>query len=108
MWDGPSGELTYSGLRVVEIADGTQAEIVGKLLADQGATVVKVEPPEGAVNRRVGPFEGESRDADSSLTFWTYNTGKRSVVLSPDDTASRDRLIAQADVLITSAGPRDL
>jgi crotonobetainyl-CoA:carnitine CoA-transferase CaiB-like acyl-CoA transferase len=108
MWDGPTGELTYSGLRVVEIADGTQAEIVGKLLADQGADVIKVEPSEGVANRRVGPFEGEATDPDSSLTFWTYNTGKRSVVLPDDGHATRDELIAGADVLITSDGPRAL
>lgn len=109
MWDGPTGELTYSGLRVVEIADAPQGEIVGKLLADEGADVVKVEPPEGSPGRWVGPYAGyDDRDPDGSLYFWTYNTGKRSVVLDPDDVARRDELIAGSDVLITSAGPRGL
>ena len=112
MWDGPEGDLTYSGLRVVELAQDPQGEIVGKLLADQGATVVKVEPPTGARGRHVGPFAaGHEDDPDASLYFWTYNTGKRSVVI--DSTVERGRaqraaLLAEADVVITSATPRDL
>jgi crotonobetainyl-CoA:carnitine CoA-transferase CaiB-like acyl-CoA transferase len=112
MWDGPTGELTYSGLRVVELAQDVQGEIVGKLLADQGAEVVKVEPPAGAVGRRIGPFvEGHEGDPDHSLHFWTYNTGKRSVVLDATTDGGRARraeLIAGADVLITSVGSRAL
>lgn len=112
MWDGPTSELTYSGLRVVELAQDPQGEIVGKLLADQGADVVKVEPPGGACGRRIGPWaKGHEGDPDHSLHFWTYNTGKRSVVV--DSTTSEGRrqraaLIADADVLITSAGPSGL
>ncbi|MGC9667603.1 CaiB/BaiF CoA transferase family protein [Planosporangium sp. 12N6] len=109
MWDGPTGERTYSGLRVVEIADQPQGEIVGKLLADEGADVIKIEPPQGCTGRRIGPFAGDDdNDPDGSLHFWTYNTGKRSVILDPADRASRDALIASADVLITTAGPADL
>lgn len=112
MWDGPTSELTYSGLRVVELAQDAQGEIVGKLLADQGADVVKVEPPAGASGRRIGPWvEGHEGDPDHSLHFWTYNTGKRSVILdasTPEGRRERAALIADADVLITSRGPRDL
>jgi hypothetical protein len=87
VWDGPTGELTYSGLRVIEIAQDPQGEIVGKLLADQGADVIKVEPPGGATGRHIGPYAaGHEGDLDHSLHFWTYNTGKSSVVL---DSATR-------------------
>lgn len=109
MWDGPTGELTYSGLRVVELADQPSGEIVGKLLADEGAEVIKIEPPEGSAGRRIGPFaDGACDDPDASLHFWTYNTGKRSVVIAADDSAARSALIASADVLITSDGPAAL
>ncbi len=109
MWDGPTGELTYSGLRVIELADQPSGEIVGKLLADEGADVIKVEPPEGSPGRRIGPFAaGASDDLDASLHFWTYNTGKSSVTVEPADVAARDALIASADVLITSDGPAAL
>ncbi|MDT0202685.1 CoA transferase [Nocardioides sp. AE5] len=109
MWDGPTGELTYSGLRVVELGHGTQGEIVGKLLADEGAEVIKVEPPGGVPGRRVGPFANDDpTNPDGSLHFWSYNTGKQSVVVDPDDHATRDALIASADVLITTDGPAEL
>ena len=112
MWGGPTGELTYSGLRVVELAQEPQGEIVGKLLADQGADVVKIEPPEGAAGRRIGPFStGDENHPDASLHFWTYNTGKRSVTLDASTEvgrAQRAALIADADVLITSGGPSQL
>ena len=102
----------FTALRVVELADDPGGEQVGKLLADLGADVIKVEPPGGAASRAVGPFaDGDSAAiADRSLTYWTYNTGKRSVVL--DDSAAgrpdRDRLIAAADVLISTARPAEL
>lgn len=112
MWNGPSGELTYSGLRVVELAQEPQGEIVGKLLADQGADVVKVEPLGGAAGRRIGPFRtGDEGDPDASLHFWAYNTSKRSVTLdasTDDGRAQRAALIAGADVLITSGSPSEL
>ncbi|MDF1602238.1 CoA transferase [Nocardioides sp. YIM 152315] len=109
MWTGPTGELTYSGLRVVELADELRGEIVGKLLADEGADVVKVEPSGGSIGRHIGPHaEGFEHDPNASLYFWTYNTGKRSVVIEVDETSGRqrfDELVAAADVLITSDGP---
>ena len=44
------------GLRVIEIGD--QAELAGKLLADAGADVIRVEPREGVRSRHVGPYVG--------------------------------------------------
>lgn len=112
MWNGPTGELTYSGLRVVELAQDPQGEIVGKLLADQGADVVKVEPPGGAAGRHVGPYRaGREGDPNASLHFWAYNTSKSSVTLdtsTEEGRARRAELIASADVLITSDGPQRL
>jgi crotonobetainyl-CoA:carnitine CoA-transferase CaiB-like acyl-CoA transferase len=93
----------FAGLRVVELADDPAGEFAGKLLADLGADVVKVEPEDGAPSRQVGPFvDGRTGDVDASLNFWTYNTSKRSVVLDDRD---RDALIARADVLLTSWTP---
>ena len=109
MWTGPEGTLTYSGLRVVELTEDPQGEIVGKLLADEGADVIKIEGPGGGAGRRTGPYAGAgAADPDHSLHFWTYNTGKRSVVLEPGDSDARNRLITDADVLITTAGPAAL
>jgi crotonobetainyl-CoA:carnitine CoA-transferase CaiB-like acyl-CoA transferase len=100
----------FTQLRVVELADDPAGEQAGKLLADLGADVVKIEPPEGAPSRSVGPFAADRPEPDASLTFWTYNTSKRSVVLCHDaaDREERNRLIAAADILITTAPPSQL
>ena len=98
----------YAGLRVVEIAGDPAGEMTGRLLAQYGAHVVKVEPAGGSPTRRIGPFAAGRADHDSSLTFWYYNTSKRSVVLGlpdPDAAARLHELLEGADVLILSAGP---
>jgi crotonobetainyl-CoA:carnitine CoA-transferase CaiB-like acyl-CoA transferase len=103
-----TGSSAFAGLRVVEIADDPAGEHTGKLLADLGADVVKIEPASGSQSRGIGPFvEGQQSEQDASLTFWTYNTSKRSVVLgdSAEDRTVRDRLIAGADILLTTAPP---
>lgn len=95
------------GLRVVEVADET-AEYCGLLLAGLGADVVKIEPPEGAPTRRIGPFLDDRPDPDTSLYFWAYNRAKRSVELKPgneQDRAAILHLLEGADVLLdTSCG----
>lgn len=103
-------ELIFSGLRVVEIADNPAGEYAGKLFADQGATVIKIEPEGGGPSRRIGPWAGGIEDPDNSLNFWTYNTSKQSVVLADDEDgrARRAELIASADILLTTGRPVDL
>lgn len=107
-----TGTLPLAGLTVVELCDTPAGEYTGKLLADLGADVVKVEPPGGVRSRHTGPFlEGpDGADTATSLAFWACNTSKRSVVLddSPAHRAVLDRLIARADVLVDTAAPREL
>ena len=91
-----------AGLRVLELG-GEQADYAGLLCAGLGASVVKVEPPEGSHGRRLGPFYGGVPDPERSLYFWGYNRGKRSVVLDPSSADGRSRLdglLSGADVLI--------
>src|SRR5690349_20009310 len=99
-----SGSLPFAGLRVIEICDTPAGEQLGKLVADLGGEVIKIEPPEGVLSRRTGPFRTGTSE---SLAFLTYNSSKRSVVLSdsPADRAVRDQLIAGADVLLTTGSP---
>jgi crotonobetainyl-CoA:carnitine CoA-transferase CaiB-like acyl-CoA transferase len=107
----PATSPAFRDLRVVELADDPAGEFAGKLLADLGADVVKIEPPSGVSARRVGPYAaGRGGDPDASLNFWSYNTSKRSVVLgtTPDDLRARAELIATADVLITTWTPSQL
>lgn len=91
-----SGAL--DGLTIVETAERVCGEYAAKLMADLGATVIKVERPGGAPTRRMGPF----RDGESAL-FAYLNTNKKSVVLDLAKGADRAvlaSLLAKADALV--------
>ncbi|KAA9156561.1 CoA transferase [Amycolatopsis acidicola] len=93
----------YAALKVVELSADSAGEYTGKLLADQGAEVIKVEPPGGAVSRRIGPFAAGRADAEASLHYRWYNTSKRSVVLdesTEDGQRALAGLLEGADILI--------
>ncbi|HEX4091836.1 MAG TPA: CoA transferase [Trebonia sp.] len=98
------------GIRVVEIADELAAH-AGLELAGLGADVIKVEPPEGSVTRRIGPFAGDEPGPESSLFFWQHNRGKRSVVIdraAAADVETLGALIGSADVLLLSGADEAL
>ena len=67
---------TLEGLRVVDMAD-EKGEICGRILADLGADVIRVEPPGGAVSRQIPPFA----PGGESLYFAYRNINKRGVTL---------------------------
>ncbi|HVY99783.1 MAG TPA: CoA transferase [Dongiaceae bacterium] len=95
-----------AGIRVVEIGEEI-GEYCGMLLAGLGCDVVKVEPPEGAATRKIGPFLDDGEDRERSLYFWHYNRGKRSVAIDiATEAGSRaiDELLSGADVLLDSSG----
>jgi crotonobetainyl-CoA:carnitine CoA-transferase CaiB-like acyl-CoA transferase len=88
--------------RVIDLSD---ALLCGQILADLGADVIQVEPPEGSPLRRVGPFQGDLADPERSLTWWAYGRGRRSIVLDlacEDGRAELRRLITGADFLVES------
>ncbi len=95
-------------LRVLDLSDH-RGQLAGAVLADLGADVILVEPPGGSAARTVGPFvAGRDDDPEASLWFWSYNRGKRSIVLDLDTDEGRDRLLelaAGADVVIESDVP---
>lgn len=91
------------GCRVLDLTDERGA-LAGAILAQLGAEVVLVEPTEGSGVRRAAPL-ADGADTPASLVHLVLNRGKRSVVCAPGDLAD---LVADADVLITSGGPRDL
>jgi crotonobetainyl-CoA:carnitine CoA-transferase CaiB-like acyl-CoA transferase len=107
---GAADGLLFEGLRVIELAGDPAGEMTGKILAEMGADVVKVEPPGGSPTRAIGPFAADRADPDHSLTFWYYNTSKRSVVVdhtTADGRAELDRLLGEADVCITTLRPSE-
>lgn len=95
------------GMRVVDLAD-EKGELCGRLLADLGAEVIRVEPPGGALSRRLSPF---APDGETSLYFGFRNAGKRGAVIDLETDAGRARLHAlldEADVMIESGQPGSL
>jgi benzylsuccinate CoA-transferase BbsE subunit len=104
---GAEPEGPFSGIRVLELAD-EKGQWCGKLLADMGADVVKIEPPGGQETRTVGPFFQDMPNRDRSLSFWHYNTSKRGITLSLETEDGRRlfrRLAAEADVILETFRP---
>jgi crotonobetainyl-CoA:carnitine CoA-transferase CaiB-like acyl-CoA transferase len=86
------------GLLIVEIAERPAGEYTGKLLADFGAEVIKVEPPGGSPTRRMGPVKN-----GQGVLFNYLNLNKKSVVLDvavSEDREKLERLLARANALI--------
>src|SRR5271169_2433735 len=77
-----SSEL-MKGFRMLDLADEKGA-LCGKIFADLGADVIKVEPPEGCSTRRIPPFLEDIPGPDRSLYALAYHAGKRSVTLNLD------------------------
>ena len=94
-------------LRVLDLAR-LEGHYCGKLFADLGADVLKVEPPEGDPARYIGPFAGDTPDPERSLYFINFNTNKKSLTLDIASRSGRDdllRLVSTADVLVESFTP---
>jgi crotonobetainyl-CoA:carnitine CoA-transferase CaiB-like acyl-CoA transferase len=102
---GSPGPL--AGLRVLELSD-EKGQFCGKLMADLGADVIKIEPPGGETTRNVGPFLDDLPHRDRSLSFWHYNTSKRGVTInleSQDGQGLFRRLANTADVILETFAP---
>src|SRR6516225_767015 len=107
MSNAPTAPGPLAGLRVLELAD-EKGQFCGKLLADLGADVVKIEPPGGEAARRVGPFLDDIPHPERSLSFWYYNTSKRGITLNLETADGRGllrRLAVTADVMLETFGP---
>ena len=91
------------GVRVVEFCQVAAGPFCGMLLADFGASVIKVEPPEGDAMRQWPPIT-----AGFSENFASVNRGKQSVVLdlkNADDLAFARELALDADVVVENSRP---
>ncbi|MDO8671290.1 MAG: CoA transferase [Dehalococcoidia bacterium] len=102
-----SNELVFSDIRVLDLA-GEMGVYCGKLLADLGAEVIKVEPPGGDPIRRVGPFVDDDPHPEKSLYWFQFNTNKKSITLDITTADGKEilrRLAATSDIIIETFAP---
>jgi crotonobetainyl-CoA:carnitine CoA-transferase CaiB-like acyl-CoA transferase len=93
------------GVKVLDLTE-ERGLYAGKMLADLGADVIKIEKPRGSRARQTGPFKDDMPGLENSLYFINFNTNKRGITLDIENSAGRDifkRLVKQADVMIEDA-----
>jgi len=92
------------GFRVVELAESVAGEYCGKLLADFGAEVIKVEAPGcGSPTRAMAPILANNAGCEGSALFAYLNTNKQSVVLDLGSAADLEvlhQIIGGADAVV--------
>ena len=92
-----------AGIKIVDLSSVISGPVATVLLADQGADVIKVEPPQGDIIRRMG-----MGTTVLSPAFVTANRGKRSVCIDLKQDQGVDlvrKLVADADVFIQNFRP---
>jgi benzylsuccinate CoA-transferase BbsE subunit len=105
-----SSEAALGDLCVLDLT-GPIGVYCGKLLADLGADVIKVEPPRGDPMRGYGPFYDDDPRPEKSLYWWHFNTSKRGITLdieTAEGQALLRRLVRDADIVVESFAPGHL
>jgi len=98
-----SSRLPLDGVTVIEFCSIAAGPFCAMLLADMGATVIKVEPPDGDGLRQWPPLS-----AGYSENFASVNRNKKSMALNlkaPDDLAVARKLILAADIVVENNRP---
>jgi crotonobetainyl-CoA:carnitine CoA-transferase CaiB-like acyl-CoA transferase len=101
-------ELPLSELRVAEIGTSDALDYCGKLFADFGADVIKIEPVGGDPARKNAPLVDAGDGKRESATFAWLNTNKRSITAdldAPTDTAKIRALLGSCDLLLDARHP---
>ncbi len=105
----PDGLLP--GVKVLDVGQGISGPCCAKILAQMGAEVIKVEPPEGDLARQMGPFPGDIPHPEKSGLFLAMNANKQGITLdlsSPGDAEAFRNLAAGADIVIENPPPVSL
>ncbi|HEY3151180.1 MAG TPA: CoA transferase [Candidatus Binatia bacterium] len=103
-------EPFLKGYRALDLTD-LSGQLCGRILADLGMEVVKIEPPGGDPVRNLAPFITSASGQKLSTTFAHLNAGKASKVSDLDkeaDRAALRKLVETADVVLESSQPGEL
>lgn len=90
--------------RVLDLTD-ENGFLCGKILADLGAEVIKIESPRGDCARNKGPFWHDIPDPEKSLNWFAFNNNKKGITLNIDTVDGREifkTLIKTADFVLES------
>jgi len=102
-------EKALAGVRVIDLSQGIAGAYCTKLLADHGAEVIAVEPPEiGSRVRSLGPWRADVPHDETGGLHLYLNGGKKSVTLDLTTQSGRivlTKLLARVDVLVEDATP---
>lgn len=96
-----------SPCRILDLCD-ERGGFAGRILADLGADVIKVERPGGDPGRNRGPFYKDCPDPENSLSWLASNANKRGITLNMKFPEGRDifeRIVEAADVVLESFAP---
>jgi crotonobetainyl-CoA:carnitine CoA-transferase CaiB-like acyl-CoA transferase len=94
-------------LRALDLTDD-KGFLCGKILADLGVSVIKVEKPDGDPSRSIGPFWGGKPDPGKSLNWFAYNANKKGITLDiekPRGHVIFKKLVSTADFVLESFPP---
>lgn len=106
--DQGASHLPLAGVVVVDLSRYIAGPYCSMLMADAGATVIKVEPPRGEDTRSLEPYVQDENGARVSAYFLRMNRNKRSVTLDLKSEAGQQALadlISRADVLLENYRP---
>jgi len=93
------------GIRVIDISTFQAAPFCCQILADFGAEVIRVEPPDGAIDRELGPFALNGKNFAVSM----YGRNKKGITLNLQKPKGKEilkKLIKKSDVFVTNLTPR--
>jgi benzylsuccinate CoA-transferase BbsE subunit len=94
-------------LRALDLTDD-KGFFCGKILADLGVNVIKIEKPGGDLSRNTGGFWGGKPDPEKSLYWFAYNSNKKGITLDIEKAKGREifkKLVESADFVIESFPP---
>ncbi len=94
-------------LRALDLTDD-KGFLCGKILADMGVNVIKIEKPDGDPSRSIGGFWGCAADPEKSLYWFAYNSNKKGITLEIEKPKGQEifkKLVDTADFVIESFTP---